>query len=172
MITNDPETTFHNYGQDAVLDAYNEIMSRRKGMVLEQVEENLEGDEELAKESFKDGGNTALFDHSISVTPLPFSCDETGKQCSEENGTKLEDSNLHDYDESLLSTQLPDIDSPCECNGGPCKYCKEVDDWLTMDNNTLEAAEVSKDEVLNEEAELEEESENPPSQGICEQLFK
>jgi len=32
-----------------------------------------------------------------------------------------------------------------------------------MDQNTLEVAEVSKDEVLEEEEELEEESENPPS---------
>ena len=39
-----------------------------------------------------------------------------------------------------------------------------------MDQKTLEVAEVSKDKVLQEEEELEEESENPPSQRICEQL--
>ena len=70
-------------------------------------------------------------------------------QCSEEDGIKLEDFNLHDYDESLLSTQIPDIDSPCERNGGPCKYCQEIDDWLTMDQNTLEAAEISIREATN-----------------------
>ena len=125
-------------------------MSKRKGMVLEQVEENLEGDEELAEESIKDGGNTTVIDHFISVTPLSFSCDDTGKQCSEEDGAKLEEFNLHDHDKSLLSTQLSDIDSPCKCNGGPCKYCQEIDDWPTMDQNTLEEAEVFKDKVLAE----------------------
>ena len=59
-------------------------------------------DEELAKERFNDRGNTGSIDHSISVTPHPFPCDETDKQCSEDNGIKLEDFNLHDFKSKIF----------------------------------------------------------------------
>lgn len=108
-----------------------------------QVEEN----ESPLEEENKDEGHTIILGDFVSfVTPPSFPCGDVGKQCDEED-LMQDEPGMHDFnpiacDEFSFSIPLHDSSCSCKCNGEPCKCCKEIDEWLIMDQRTLKLAKL------------------------------
>ena len=150
-------------------------------------QEDLENENESIKGNSKDEGDVSTIDDFVSVTPPPFSCVDTGKWCDENQNNlgaaevpkeimvleKEEEEEAEEEEYLDPSTeqgkQCNEEDNfSCPCNGESCKYCQEIEEWLTMDQS-LETAEISK--VIEEEEEREEkEFVDPPPISIHKQL--